>query len=119
MKKVKRKTVRRQLAPVKLRVMAEYGSSGIWLIQQVGVFRHSMVGYSSLGIPRELAKRFEEWIAVYENKSDETSDYDCLAFNAEGRLLAQAVKHHVGSDSSVEFLAETPEGGLSPAEEIV
>jgi len=119
MKKTKRKALHRQLAPANLRVMAEYSSSGIWLVQPIGVFRHGMLDHNALGLPRELAERFTQWIAQYEQKLFAPGEFDVVTSNAEGRLLAQALKHHVGNRHSVEFLAETVEGGLCLPEEIL
>ena len=102
----------------KLRVMAEYGSSGIWVIQQVGVFRHGMIEHGDLRLPAELSQRFENWIATYEQRIEDPAPFNHETFNAEGRALAQALKQYVGSTTYVEFQSETAEGGLNPSEEI-
>ena len=119
MKKIKGKTLKRAQAPLRLRVMAEYDSSGIWFMQQMGLFRHGMLPHSALRMPKELAERFTQWIALYDQTLFTPEEFDVVAFNAEGRLLAQALKSHVGDRHYVEFQAETAEGGLCPGEEIL
>lgn len=117
---------RRQCKPPwfeKLRVMAEYGSSGIWVIQPVGGWRHSMIEHGDLRLPLELSLRFERWIETYtdayiQRLEDPVYVFDHEAFNAEGRALAQVLKRHVGSTIYVELQSETAEGGLNPPEEI-
>lgn len=123
MKKRKGKALKRSLVPYKLRgklrVMAEYDSSGIWMIRQMGVFRHGMVDHATLRLPPELARGFEQWIAQYEDQYENPEGYDYIAFNAEGRRLAQALKRHFGEEASVEFQPETAEGSIGPSEEIL
>jgi len=87
----------------KLRVMADYGSSGIWAMQQIGVFRHGMLEHGDLRLPQELSQRFTRWIALYEQRLEEPAQFDHETFNTEGRALAQALKHYVGSTTYVEF----------------
>lgn len=106
-----------------LRVMAEYGSSGIWAVGQQGAFRHGAVGYSALRLPTSLSRRFEAWIESYDDRltfSDTVTTtnpaFDSEKFNAEGRLLAQALKAHVGPETYVEYLPELPDGGLGLTE---
>ncbi len=99
--------------------MAEYGSSGIWVDKEHGLFRHGMIDYTDLHLPQELAERFTHWIAHYEQQITSPSEYNYQTFNAEGRLLAEALKRHVGSETYVEFQAETSDGGLTPSEEIL
>jgi hypothetical protein len=92
----------------RLRVMAEYDSSGIWAAEPVGLFRHGMVGHARLGLPPELASRFDAWIESYWRRLDGSLDLE--SFNAEGLELAQALKRHVGSDTEVVFALESDEG---------
>src|SRR5437867_1069892 len=47
------------------RVMAEYGSSGIWAIGNKAPFRHGMVEHSALQLPPEICDRFVKWIQTY------------------------------------------------------
>ena len=98
--------------------MADYGSSGIWALRQVGVFRHGMLEHGDLRLPEELSQRFRRWIEVYEQRLEGPAQFNHEIFNAEGRALAQALKHYVGSGTYVEFQSETAEGGLNPPEEI-
>lgn len=120
MKKRKRKALKRHNTPIaKLRVMADHGSSGIWVIEPTGPFRHYGVGNARLALSQDLADRFEHWIGTYELLLTAPEEFDYRAFNAEGRLLAESLKQHVGSATYVEFQAETAEGGLCESEEIL
>jgi hypothetical protein len=103
--------VRRQQNPFsRLRVMADFGSSGIWVAEPVGPFRHSMVRHSRLGLPEDMAARFEAWIARYWHRRE--AAFDTAGFNAEGLELARALKQHVGAGTEVVFAREAEDGGL-------
>lgn len=107
---------------MKLRVMAEYDSSGIWVIGQIGPFRHGMISHTDLGLPPELARRFDQWIEYYDARlADTVPEYAHLEFNAEefnrmGRALARELKALVGPECYVEFLPELQDGGMGNAE---
>ena len=96
------------------RVMAEYASSGIWLIKQQGVFRHSGVSWSYLKLPTALSDQFSTWIDYYNSKLNfnNTDNFDVEAFNEEGLRLATELKRFLGDRSSVEFQGELESGGL-------
>jgi hypothetical protein len=94
----------------RLRVMAEYSSSGIWAAEPFGLFRHGMVGYARLGLPADLAARFAAWIEKYWRRLD--GGLDLVAFNVEGLELARALKRHVGASTEVVFAPESDEPGL-------
>jgi hypothetical protein len=96
----------------RLRVMAEYGSSGVWAAEQIGPFRHGMVRHSTLSLPDDLAARFEAWITRYWQRRE--SEFDTALFNAEGLELARALKRHVGPQTEVVFAPEAEDGGLLP-----
>jgi hypothetical protein len=100
---------------MRLRVMAEYGSSGVWLIGQQGAWRHVMIEHSSLRMPAELAEGFRRWIDWYERWLED-APFDTPPFNAEGRRLASALKRFVGPDVYVEFVPKTDRGGSGDAE---
>ena len=110
--------------PHGLRVMADDCSSGIWAIHALpeeGPFRHHMISYEALGLPKDLVELFDMWIAVYNAKFDAPEKFDLDGHNTEGRALALALKHHVGSDTRVLFAPETKVeryGGCGPDEEI-
>jgi hypothetical protein len=99
---------------LKLRVMAEYASSGIWIIEKLGYFRHGMIGYSSLKLSPELAIRFEQWIELYWGMLEDNLDID--EFNQVGRKLARELKTHIGQSGYVEFIPELATGGLGERE---
>lgn len=90
--------------------MAEYGSSGIWVAEAVGPFRHGMIGHKRLGLPNQLAERFRAWIDRFWKRSE--ACFDSVAFIVEGRALAVELKAFVGPETEVIYEAEAPEGGL-------
>lgn len=103
----------------RLRVMAEYGSSGIWQIGQIGLFRHGMVEHSSLGLPPELAQRFDEWITTYTSQLETPGHFlDIASFNATGRALATELKRFLGPLYEIEYIPENVDGSLGVAENI-
>jgi hypothetical protein len=104
--------------PKKLRVMADYGSSGIWVMEPVGPFRHGMIRHGSLGLPKELSSRFDEWIRLYWKRTEETP-FDVNRFNQIGKALARELKQFAGPDVYIEFQPELPDGGLGSPEVIL
>ena len=94
-----------------LRVMAEYASSGIWVVGGCGPFRHGMISHEKLSLPRELANGFNEWIDWYWDILDEDKPFDFEGFNSTGRALAIELKRFVGNDVIVLFDPEEPEWG--------
>lgn len=116
--KQKQKANPARWANLKLRVMAEYGSSGIWGIGQQGLWRHGMIEHSALGLPADLAQRFEQWIDFYDTRLAD-NNFDTAAFNRVGKTLALELKTHLGAAVYVEFVPEFDGGnGLGEAEEI-
>ena len=96
---------------VSVRIMAEYASSGLWLMRPAGVFRHSGIGADALNLPPELKIGFAQWIETYWGRLElEGTVFDCDSFNATGRELAHALKAHLGPESYVEFVPESNEG---------
>lgn len=92
-----------------LRVMAEYSSSGVWVIGGgPRPFRHGMIEHRDLRLPTPLAQRFDAWIEAYES----LDDAGATAFNLAGLQLATELKQVVGSGVYVEFVAEADGGGL-------
>lgn len=105
-------------APARYRVMAEYGSSGIWvLVAKGGAFRHAMIEHGALGLPAEVCRRFAAWIERYEVENLDGT-LDVADYNAEGRALAVLLKAHVGPEAHVEHQGEASDGGLLPPETI-
>lgn len=107
----------RRRLPKRLRVMAEYGSSGVWVAEACGPFRHGMIEHKRLSLPDGLAQRFAAWIERYWAVLDHRP-FDVESFNAEGRSLAVALKAFVGAETEVVFEPETAEGGLGVPETI-
>ena len=99
----------------KLRVMADYGSSGIWADGDFGAFRHGMVEHIDLSLPPDLAASFEAWIERYwERKQWDQSDSE--SFNQAGRALAVRLKAFVGVNAVVAFQPELWPSGLGTEE---
>jgi hypothetical protein len=94
--------------------MAEYASSGIWVIGKIGVFRHGMIECSSLKLSPDLATRFEQWIELYWRTLEDNFRVD--EFNQIGRQLALELKTHVGQSGYVEFIPELATGDLGERE---
>ncbi len=89
--------------------MAEYSSSGIWVIDGgPRPFRHGMIEHGALRLPPALARRFDDWIEAYETLDDAGT----TAFNRVGLQLATELKEVVGPGVYVEFVAEASGGGL-------
>ncbi|MCC6624923.1 MAG: hypothetical protein IT385_26990 [Deltaproteobacteria bacterium] len=98
-----------------LRVMAEYGSSGIWgSVARGGIFRHGMIEHAALGLPADLAAAFDAWIRRYEDEGP-SGRLDAADFNREGLALAVRLAEWVGPGGHVEYQGEAPDGGLAPA----
>jgi hypothetical protein len=104
--------------PKCLRVMAEYASSGIWVVEPYGPFRHGMIEHRSLGLADDLARGFREWIDRYWKVLDAPEEFDTQSFNEEGRRLAIALKRHVGPATKVLFASEAADGHRGVEEEV-
>jgi len=94
---------------VKLRVMADFGSSGIWADGNVGPFRHGMVKAADMNMPGDLRESFEQWIQEFWVARDSPDTFDSDKFNDMGRRLARALKSVIGSDTVVVY---TPVEGV-------
>jgi hypothetical protein len=105
--------------PERLRVMAEYGSSGVWVVKPFGPFRHGMIGHKKLGLPDDLARGFREWIDKYWRVLDAPAHFDAESFNLEGRRLAQALKAFVGSETDVVYSPISQDNKLEVEEQVL
>jgi hypothetical protein len=99
-------------SPNKLRVLAEYESSGIWLSEPNGV---SEVKHEDLGLPQDLSERFCKWIVLYYERLTEAA-IPLDQFNEIGRSLAKDLKAFVGPDVVVEYIPELPGDTEGPPE---
>lgn len=98
--------------PKKLRVMADYSSSGIWVMESMLGFRHGMVDYGSLGLPEDLANRFKRWINIHDNNlSDKGLNLE--DFDKMGLQLAKDLKKFLGTDAYVEYEPEKSDFGAA------
>ncbi len=97
--------------------MADYGSSGIWVDEPIGPFRHGMITHRRLGLPAELAAQFAAWIDKYWARSGRRP-LDVPSFNAQGRSFAVELKRFVGAETTVLYEPELEDGELGPPEVI-
>lgn len=89
---------------MKLRVMADYESSGIWVIDLKFVpFRHRMIKHESLKLPKELSQKFTDWIRVYWKNYEDHVNFDVEKFDKQGLELAQELKSFLGKNYYVEY----------------
>ncbi len=84
-----------------LLVMADYESSGIWLLSEPG-WGHAMIDHDTLRLPESLAARFRKWIQDYWGYY-ERDDFDVASFNETGRELARDLKRFTGPDIRVRY----------------
>jgi hypothetical protein len=89
-----------------VRVMADYGSSGIWLVETTGGFRHSMLGHDSLQLPESLSEAFDQWIEHYWKALDDPDSYDEQWMISRGRELATELKRFLGPEVTVLYASE-------------
>ncbi len=97
--------------PMKIRVMADYGSSGIWAFSDPPSkgFRHGMLEHHRLKLPKSLSDAFDLWIRRYEDEAPKDC-FDVDAFNVEGLRLAILLKQHLGPQRYVEYQGEGGDG---------
>ena len=100
---------------LKLRVMADYGTSGIWADGETPPFRHGMVQHADLSLPTSLAAAFDAWIERYWDRK-QWSQLDNESFNQEGRALAAQLKIFAGGSTIVSFQPELWPTGLGSEE---
>ncbi len=86
--------------------MAEFESSGIWVVKSIGSFRHDEIDHQSLGLPESLAREFDKWIEHYEGVLGDEEPYDQEWMVSKGRELAVRLKKHVGKDTTVLYSSE-------------
>ncbi len=98
--------------PKKLRVMADYSSSGIWVIVPTLGFRHGMIDYESLSLPEDLADRFRAWIKMYDNNLID-KHLNLEEFDKIGLQLAKDLKEFLGTDTYVEYEPEKSDFGAA------
>ncbi len=95
-------------APVKIRVLAEYESSGIWYVTPDGGV--GMLEHEDINLPQELSDKFYQWIALYFGRLTPSiaAVWDLDRFNNMGRQIAQDLKNFVGAEVTVEYVPELP-----------
>lgn len=104
--------------PMKIRVMADYGCSGIWAFSDPPSkgFRHGMLEHHRLKLPAALSDAFDLWIRRYEDENPKGL-LNTVSFNAEGLRLATLLKQHLGPHRHVEYQGEERDG--SPMKAVV
>lgn len=102
--------------PMKIRVMADYGCSGIWAFSDPPSkgFRHGMLEHHRLNLPAPLSDAFNLWIRRYEDENLKDG-FDSESFNTEGLRLATLLKHHLGPNRHVEYQGEDSDGSALAA----
>jgi hypothetical protein len=107
-----------QAASVRVRVMADHGSDGLWEIEcEDSHWFHTCADAEDYALPPALARAFEEWIESYSREFIAHLDermrgekYDRSAFiarfNKRGRALARRLKRHLGAGAYVEYYPE-------------
>jgi len=106
-------------APKSFRVMYDGMSSGIWAIaagEQVALTRLWMVSHEDLGLPYELAARFDRWILKGMDDPDHPNDPQSKEFISEERQLAIDLKCFLGSEYMVYYASQ---GNIRIDEEIL
>jgi hypothetical protein len=79
---------------MKLRVLADVHSSGIWEIAPASSReRHIVIDYEELGLPQELADKFNDWIESYWKYVDDRKNFNFDTFNQTGKQLAKELKN--------------------------
>lgn len=106
-------------APKRLRVMAEFGSSGIFSAVNADPENRVMVPLDDLRLPADLRARFEHWMGIYWDMANSPTSFDLGKTNDIGRQLAKALKAHVGSGTYVEYQPISITGARGRAEEIL
>ncbi len=89
-----------------LRVDVDWGSTGIWEIEEPGArFAGRNVGYDLLPISPELRSRFEKWTSWHEpgDGCDRHRQADPFLFGAYAWSLAIDLKRELGEDFYVEY----------------
>jgi hypothetical protein len=111
----------------RLRVMAEYGSSGIWGIGLIGPYRRGMVEHEWLRLPVDLSWAFIQWIDWYYKTmpDSEGEAQDIEKYYAAGLPLSEELKgwiswywDNVGGKSTVFDTEKFNAEGLRLAREL-
>jgi len=96
--------------PKSLRVMYDGASSGIWVVIPEGdnrFTRHYEISHDELGLPDELAARFDQWIARGMNDSDRPNDPKDPLFISDGKRLAFDLKRFIGTSSTILYASQS------------
>jgi hypothetical protein len=107
---------------LKLLVLAEYGSSGIWQGELRAI---AMIEHEEIHLPLELSQRFNNWIEMYAARlpyphyplMDSSRKFDPIPleqFNEIGRELARDLKAFMGPDVIVRYAARQRNIGEPP-----
>lgn len=95
--------------------MADYHSSGIWIMKPMLGFRHGMFSYEALGLPNDLKSKFKKWIEIYNARID-NQDFDTKEFDRKGLELAKELKSFVGPQVYVEYEPQESDFGIRMTE---
>lgn len=95
-----------EIKPPYYRVWPEFGSSGIWMIEEpLQKTAGSMVTHESLCLPKDLVQRFNTWIEWhFQCMPDRQGDkFDWVSFEKVGYQLARDLKDFLGYEVYVEY----------------
>ena len=84
-------------------------SSGIWAIasgEEFAVTRHWEASHEELGLPYELAARFDRWIQKGMDDPDHPNNPQGSEFISEGRQLAIDLKRFLGQEYTVHYASQ-------------
>lgn len=104
------------VTPIKLRVAADYSSSGIWLVEPWGELEPGMLAHEHLNLDPQLASKFDAWIELYALRLRDDASFDTHTFNITGRSLAAELRQFLGSRAEVVYLPESADGGVGVEE---
>lgn len=99
---------------MKLKIMPEFSSSGIWDLDRGG----TMVDYDKLKLSESLIEEFEGWIKFYDDSFE--GEYDHMKkgseyLNRKGRQLARMIKS-LFPHAVIMYWGEDEKGLLEPVE---
>ncbi|MDH5542016.1 MAG: hypothetical protein OEY64_03520 [Nitrospinota bacterium] len=92
--------------PPYYRVWPEFGSSGIWILDEpLQTSAGKMIEHSCLKLPKELCMDFNKWIEWHWNCQPDLQgdNFNWEAFDKEGYKLATQLKNYLDCETYVEY----------------
>lgn len=96
--------------------MAEYCSSGIWVVGPSGPFRHGMIRHERLRLSAKLSRKFSRWIHEHDTRLPK-GKLDLPRFNRKGRALMCELQKFLGPRCVIEYepIEELEDPEVDPA----